>query len=95
MRAGAYPHDIGVNSRRFFGRYENVLLSEAELTELQTDFPGMWQEYIERLSEYMASTGRQYQHHAATIRRWMENKQHKAALVRYDRDYSVDPDDVA
>lgn len=84
----------GVNSRRFFGRYENVLLSEMELTELQADFPGMWQEYIERLSEYMASTGRQYQNHAATIRRWVENERHKAAPVQYDRDYSVDPDDV-
>ena len=84
----------GVNTRRFFGRYENVLLSEAELSELQADFPSMWEEYIERLSEYMASTGRLYQNHAATIRRWAENDSRRATPARYDCDYSVDPNDV-
>ena len=29
-----------------------------------------WQDYIERLSGYMASTGKQYQNHAATIISW-------------------------
>ncbi len=53
------------------GRYQNVFLSNAELSELQSDFPAVWQEYIERLSEYMASTGRTYKSHAATIRRWV------------------------
>ena len=52
------------------GRYENVFLTEAEVAELQADFPTVWQEYIERLSEYMASTGKTYKSHAATIRRW-------------------------
>ena len=45
-------------------------LSADELSELQADFPTVWQEYIERLSEYMASTGKTYKSHAATIRRW-------------------------
>ena len=40
-----------------------------ELTELQSEIPN-YQEYIEKLSSYMASTGRQYQNHAATIRSW-------------------------
>ena len=33
------------------GRYENVFLTEAEVAELQADFPTVWQEYIERLSD--------------------------------------------
>ena len=57
-------------SARIFGRYGNVFLTEAELSELQADFPTVWQEYIERLSEYMASTGKTYKSHAATLRRW-------------------------
>ena len=52
------------------GRYGNIFLTEAEVAELQADFPTVWQEYIERLSEYMASTGKTYKNHAATIRRW-------------------------
>ena len=55
---------------RVRGRYENVFLTEAEVAELQADFPTVWQEYVERLSEYMASTGKTYKSHAATIRRW-------------------------
>ena len=36
-------------SARIFGRYGNVFLTEAEVAELQADFPSVWQEYIERL----------------------------------------------
>lgn len=55
---------------RVFGRYGNVFLTEAETAGLRADLPSVWQEYIERLSEYMASTGKTYRNHAATIRRW-------------------------
>lgn len=55
---------------RAYGRYENVLLTNDELAELQVEFPTVWQSYIDRLSEYMASTGKTYKSHAATIRRW-------------------------
>ena len=59
------------------GRYGNVFLTEAEVAELQADFPTVWQEYIERLSEYMASTGKTYKSHAATIRRWAKEDRRK------------------
>ncbi len=76
------------------GRYKNVLMSDAELTELQADFPTVWKEYIERLSEYMASTGKTYKSHAATIRRWITDDQRKAAPPSRDRDYSVEEGDT-
>ena len=67
------------------GRYGNVFLTEAELTELQSELPAVWQEYIERLSEYMASTGKTYQCHAATIRRWAAEDRRKGKCIS---DYS-------
>ena len=70
---------------RAFGRYGNVFLTEAEVAELQTDFPAVWQEYIERLSEYMASTGKTYKSHAATIRRWAKEDRRKGKGIS---DYS-------
>ena len=76
------------------GRYQNVFLSAGELSELQADFPTVWQEYIERLSEYMASTGKQYRSHAATIRRWIADDRRKAAPAVRDRDYSVQEGDT-
>lgn len=76
------------------GRYQNVFLSAGELSELQNDFPAVWQEYIERLSEYMASTGKQYRSHTATIRRWIADDRRKAAPPARDRDYSVKDGDT-
>ena len=49
-----------------YGNFQNIFLSEKELEELKHEVPD-WQDYIERLSGYMASTGKQYQNHAATI----------------------------
>lgn len=72
-----------------YGRYQNVFLTDDELTELQKELPALWQTYVDRLSEYMASTGKQYQNHAATIRRWAAEDRKKAATQIRNRDYSV------
>ena len=76
-------------SAHAYGRYQNVFLTGEELTELQTELPALWQTYVDRLSEYMASTGKQYQSHAATIRRWAAEDRKKAAPQTRNRDYSV------
>jgi hypothetical protein len=52
-----------------YGEYNNVLLSDEDLEKLQAEFPD-WKERIERLSSYMASTGKPYKNHLATIRNW-------------------------
>ena len=80
----------GQPTRSAFGAYQNVFLSDDELAELQNDLPTSWQHYIDRLSEYMASSGRQYQNHAATIRRWAAADQKKSHPQTYSRDYSVE-----
>ena len=72
------------------GRYGNVFLTEDEVAELQADLPAVWQEYIERLSEYMASTGKTYKSHAATIRCWAREDRHKGKGVS---DYSCKEDE--
>jgi hypothetical protein len=52
-----------------YGEYNNVLLTDEELEKLKADFPD-WEERIERLSSYVASTGKRYKSHYATIRNW-------------------------
>lgn len=76
--------------RSAFGAYQNVFLSDSELVELQNKLPTSWKHYIDRLSEYMTSSGRQYQNHAATIRRWAAADQKKSHQQTYSRDYSVE-----
>ena len=66
----------------FYGRYKNVCLSPTDLDELKTELPDTWEHYINRLSEYMASTGKNYENHAATIRRWAANDTEKTNTVQ-------------
>ena len=77
-----------------YGRYQNVFLTDEELADLQASFPTVWGQYIEKLSEYMASTGKRYQSHAATIRRWAGEDAKKAAPPTRNRDYSVKEDET-
>lgn len=57
-------------TRHKYGEYQNVLLSDTDLEKLKNEFPTEWEERIERLSAYMASTGNGYKNHLATIRNW-------------------------
>ena len=81
-------------SARAYGRYQNVFLTDEELADLQVSFPTVWEQYIEKLSEYMASTGKRYQSHAATIRRWAGEDAKKTITPSRNRDYSVKEDET-
>ena len=56
--------------RHKHGEYKNVLLSDEDLEKLKTEFPNDYNQRIEKLSCYMASTGKSYKNHLATIRNW-------------------------
>ena len=71
-----------------YGRYKNVILTEMELSELQAELPDKWEYYIDRLSGYIASTGKKYKNHAATIRRWAADDTAKAAPKKGIPDYT-------
>ena len=60
--------------------FKMFFLSEKELEDIRQTIPD-WQDYIERLSGYMASTGKQYQNHAATIISWAR-QDHPASRQR-------------
>lgn len=52
-----------------YGEYKNVLLTDDELQKLKTEYSD-YEERIENLSSYVASTGKSYKSHYATIRNW-------------------------
>lgn len=52
-----------------YGEYTNVLLTDEELDKLKAEYSD-WEDRIERLSSYIASTGKAYKSHYATIRNW-------------------------
>lgn len=57
-------------TRHKYGSYKNVLFTDEEYAKLQAEYPTDYSERIERLSEYIASTGKFYKNHLATIRSW-------------------------
>lgn len=64
------------------GEFQNVLLTEDELAKLKEKFPSTWEQKIENLSQYIASKGKNYKNHYATILNWArrddgkDNKEH-------------------
>ena len=63
--------DISIKkpTKHKYGEYKNVLLTVDELEKLKDEFID-WEERLERLSSYVASTGKSYKSHYATIRNW-------------------------
>lgn len=61
--------DREIYMRHQYGAYKNVLLTDDEYEKLKKEFAD-YEQRIERLSEYMASTGKTYKSHLATIRSW-------------------------
>ena len=76
------------NGAHFYGRYNNVILTDKELQMLKEDFPSDYQSMIEHLSEYMASYGKTYKNHLATMECWkkadMKKEQEKGKGYSYN-----------
>ena len=74
------------NARRCFGQYRNVFLLDSELADLQSTYPGQYEDYINRLSAYMASNGQHYANHYATIRKWLDEDSKGMSAKNYTYD---------
>ena len=77
-----YPNYIDNNkseySKRDFmklGTFQNVFLTDEDVSELQITMNGQLDNYIERLSAYSKSTGKTYKDHKATILSWFYKDQ--------------------
>jgi len=60
-----------------YGKYANVRLTDTDLVILKADYPNEYEGMIEHLSEYIASTGREYKNHLATMERWKRDDERK------------------
>lgn len=86
VRLGKDSIELGKDSlnkeiRHKYGEYKNVLLTDAELEKLKNEFPLDYEERIENLSSYIASTGKKYKNHLATIRNWARKEKPKETTV--------------
>lgn len=63
-------------SEKKYGLYENVILSDVEICQLNELYPD-YKEKIDDLSKYMADTNRTYKSHFDTIIRWAKKDESK------------------
>lgn len=81
------------NDKQIYGEFGNVFLTDKEIKKLQTRLPNSYKDLIERLSAYIAQSGKKYKSHYATILNWSrrdketkEIKQEKSNSSRYEND---------
>lgn len=75
--------------KRKYGEYKNVLLTDEELGKLKAEYPD-YAERIEMLSSYVASTGKSYKSHYATIRNWARKDKKEGKGNAANRDNASD-----
>ena len=75
------PKGATTPTRHKYGEYKNVLLSDEDMEKLKSEFPDDYNTRIERLSEYIASTGKVYKNHLATIRCWARKEKDKPQIA--------------
>ena len=73
------------------GTFLNVIISNEEEMKLEDKIPNL-NDYIERLSAYMQSTGKTYKDHASTIMTWYLKDKSEGKLRREEA-YTGDPSD--
>lgn len=60
------------------GFFSNVFLTDEEMQKLSSEIPNL-DDYIERLSNYLANNKKEYKSHCATIRNWYKRDVDKTA----------------
>lgn len=76
-----------------FGAFQNVFLSDEDITRLRDEVPDI-DTLIEKLSAYIASSGKSYQNHYAVLRKWNIEDRAKAG-AKEKKPESSKPADVS
>lgn len=81
------PDGAAHTHTKSYGENKNVMLSDEEYERLTERMGGSKRsEYIEKLSDYMASTGKKYQSHYATICSWFRQDGGQKPSTSFDMD---------
>jgi hypothetical protein len=79
--------NININKKEIykekFGEFGNVFLSNEEFEKLKSKLGAETESYIERLSSYIASSGKRYKSHYATILSWTQKDAKNSGGVSY------------
>ncbi len=80
-RSNTYNNNLNYSNTDFsickgeYGTFQNVFLTDDEVVDLKEILMNQFDNYIERLSTYIKSTGKTYKDHKATILSWFYKEQ--------------------
>ena len=70
------------------GFFSNVFLTDEEMQKLSSEIPNL-DDYIERLSNYLANNKKEYKSHCATIRNWYRRDVEKTEPITNNDDETL------
>lgn len=73
-----------------YGTFQNVFLADDEVEDLKKILQSHFENYIERLSTYIQSTGKNYKDHKATILSWFYKDQGSFKQTSKAKSYSLE-----
>ncbi|QRG86449.1 replication initiator protein A [Bulleidia sp. zg-1006] len=73
-----------------YGTFQNVFLTEDEVIDLKEILQSLFDNYIERLSNYIQSTGKIYKDHKATILSWFYKDWGSVKQTNKAKSYSLE-----
>ena len=73
-----------------YGTFKNVFLTEDEVIDLKDILQSLFDNYIERLSTYIQSTGKTYKDHKATILSWFYKDRGNFKQTNKAKSYSLE-----
>lgn len=93
------PQKAPKEPRHKYGQYKNVLLTDEQVEKLKKELPIVYEDLIERLSEYMECSGKPYKNHYAVIKAWArkdinERKMTSKNAFRGEQKYDPTEDDM-
>lgn len=68
-------NNIYINNKYIYGELKNILLKKEEYEKLKIKFPSDYEKRINNLSTYIASKGKKYKSHYATILNWASKEE--------------------
>lgn len=77
-----------------YGTFNNVLLSDDELKQLEQRYPNSYKDKIERLSVYMESSGIDYNNHFAKLVEWLNKDKDEQKAIEKKQRTSYDLDEL-
>ena len=79
-------NNIKENIKEKYGEFKNVSLTKKEYENIKTLFPNDYKERIQRLDDYMQSTGKKYKDFVATLKNWARKDGYKFPEKKKDKE---------